>query len=271
MEHPRVPIELCECIIDFCDDWQSRFDPARVRDLLSCALTCQDWLPRSRLHLYRAVRIRTRKQLDCFVATLALHPFLADFVEELVVGRASGSSATSEEKYLPFAQHALLSRLRRLKRLNICYFHWQAHQPRFHTLVAQYPIVKLELIGGYFRTMADLFRVVWSFVDLRVLRLVNIERPEKPGPPLEGLISKRPRLCAKLEVVRIVGHALLALAWFPPVGCFGTSLTKLKLTWAKELGDQPTEALLALVSALKCLQGITWSRSTLRHRKRRES
>ncbi|KAI0369543.1 hypothetical protein BV20DRAFT_1053136 [Pilatotrama ljubarskyi] len=227
-----------------------------MRDYPS-SLTCQDWLPRSRLNLYRRVRLRSPgTQLSRFLGTLLALPHLAAYVEELIVGRSTAAVASSravsaEEKYLPFTQQALLSRLRSLRRLEICCFHWQAHQPRYHALVAQYPVVELGLMGGYFRTMADLFRVVWSFNDLRVLRLIDVEPPEKVGPPLEGVISMRPRLCGPNW--RRMPCAILV----PPVGRFGTSLTKLKLTWARELGDRPTEALLAHVSALKSVRSIT--------------
>jgi len=56
MATPRIPIEVCELIIDACAhdvEVEDRWLPART--LLACALTCTAWVPRSLMNLYRTV------------------------------------------------------------------------------------------------------------------------------------------------------------------------------------------------------------------------
>jgi len=71
MEHCRLPIEICEVIIDSSSynragGW---VDPKDLASLRACALTCKAWLPRSLINLYHSIRLsgdeRTRNALIC--------------------------------------------------------------------------------------------------------------------------------------------------------------------------------------------------------------
>ena len=60
MEDARLPIEICEFIIDSCyvdaDVSESMFTPLREYVVLgACALTCTGWIPQTRSTLYRHV------------------------------------------------------------------------------------------------------------------------------------------------------------------------------------------------------------------------
>ncbi|EIW56331.1 uncharacterized protein TRAVEDRAFT_49159 [Trametes versicolor FP-101664 SS1] len=234
MERALLPIDVCERIIDSFNSCPRFFPPhGYFVDLCACALTCRDWVSRSRCNLYSSIKLRNARQLDALLNTIASLPFLADLVQELVVHPS--------DKYLPFAQEDLASALRRVRRAHICYYDWAAHHPRYHQLVARYPIVELSLLGGTYRTMADRFRVVWAFEHLQTLTLAIIEPFQQPGIPVDEIIKRRKRICLKLKTVTILGPALLGTKALPPLGCFGNALTTLCLIWTREFGKTPVE------------------------------
>ncbi|OJT15192.1 hypothetical protein TRAPUB_8244 [Trametes pubescens] len=87
MDQCRLPVEVCERIIDSISYGLSGSHfPSYLRDLRACALTCRNWLPRSHLNLYRCVWFQERGQLERVSQTIADHPFLGVFVQELFLG-----------------------------------------------------------------------------------------------------------------------------------------------------------------------------------------
>ena len=121
MFHSRLPIELCELIIDRVRDpqalpWWARLqlvfqirwhagspsdlERAHLHTLRACALTCSSWLPRARANLFHTAVFEDQKDVDRFVCSIAENRLLADLVRELVVDFAGG--------YVPFAQGSLV-------------------------------------------------------------------------------------------------------------------------------------------------------------------
>lgn len=73
---PRLPPELCDRVIDHL-----LFD----RHALSmCALTCRAWLPASRLHLFRHVRLQANT-IPTFLSILLENPAIGAYVEDLMI------------------------------------------------------------------------------------------------------------------------------------------------------------------------------------------
>ncbi|EIW56349.1 uncharacterized protein TRAVEDRAFT_72970 [Trametes versicolor FP-101664 SS1] len=71
---PRLPIEVCENVIDHCI---SRVDAEHHEDvfesygaLLAFSLTCRNLLPRSRRNLYAVVMFTGSDQVDALCTTL---------------------------------------------------------------------------------------------------------------------------------------------------------------------------------------------------------
>ncbi|KAI0672440.1 hypothetical protein C8Q78DRAFT_751326 [Trametes maxima] len=92
MENSRIPIEICERIIDFLEDvLVLGDDPAKIAR--TWALTCSNWLPRSCYHIYDTVRLTTREQCVCFLKMVAKYPERAGWVRTLCI---------DSKEYVPF-------------------------------------------------------------------------------------------------------------------------------------------------------------------------
>lgn len=78
---PRLPLELCEVVIDYC-----RNDP---RTLQTCSLACRAWVGRAQEHIFRRTRLPTSK-LHSIHSLLTVNPALATYVQHLNIdfGRA---------------------------------------------------------------------------------------------------------------------------------------------------------------------------------------
>ena len=68
------------------EDWQIKWEDAHhIRALANCALTCKDWLHRSRINLYRSLYVHSNTSLPCLYSTFALHQFLRRLVQTVKV------------------------------------------------------------------------------------------------------------------------------------------------------------------------------------------
>ena len=101
MNDSRLPIEICEHIIDFCreppdNSWFSR---TSYHTLRQTALVCSAWLPRSRLNLFYEVFLRDASNVDLLLRTLQETPHFADMVVRLTI--------RGDDRYVPFARMPL--------------------------------------------------------------------------------------------------------------------------------------------------------------------
>ena len=81
MENSKLPIDVCELIIDcMAVDWNPYSDPPCF--LLACALTCKAWTPRSLYTLYSVVYLDARSA-TMFIDCLVRFPARAAWVREL--------------------------------------------------------------------------------------------------------------------------------------------------------------------------------------------
>ncbi len=71
------PVEVEECIID-----ELYYD---ICALQNCTLTCRRWLPRTRYHLFAAIRVTTKDELLSLCALLSRSPHLLPLVRSLTV------------------------------------------------------------------------------------------------------------------------------------------------------------------------------------------
>ena len=179
MEHSRLPIELCERVIDCVrkpHPWWDRGqlvlkistywdDQDSLPDLLACAWTCSAWYPRARLNIYHTVTFNHLRQIELFVRSLRENPLLADRVHELIINFLG--------EYIPFAQGMLFSALRNVHTvvLPLLDVHNWVYPPHHHVLVTQFNLTELILTINASRTssLVYAFRIVWSLRRLRSL------------------------------------------------------------------------------------------------------
>ena len=80
------PTEVFEHIIDIIAEWNHyRRDRARVRNLHACALVARSWVPRSRIHLYRDIKLDSDLRSTRFLDSLNQSPALGEYVRFLMI------------------------------------------------------------------------------------------------------------------------------------------------------------------------------------------
>ncbi|RPD63504.1 hypothetical protein L227DRAFT_391923 [Lentinus tigrinus ALCF2SS1-6] len=239
MQNARLPIELCELIIDYCyietveshhaEDWVVY---PRYAALLACSLTCSDWLPRAHRNLYRHIWLRSSRTADLLERTLTSMPRLGPLVLELTVG------ARSTSNYISFARATFVRLLENIRYLHL---HWmsQYHPPQYHRRLHPFPITELfihfrSLETGYI--LGDLW-LIWSLPELRSC---DILFPYGPGRSehfsravhmAETLIAQREEsgvcICKNLHQLRLLTYMSYVWAGFLPKGAFGRSIRHL--------------------------------------------
>ncbi|KAI0793672.1 hypothetical protein C8Q74DRAFT_523330 [Fomes fomentarius] len=126
MHTSRLPIEICEHVIDSCyknpDKYRLHGGPYRI--WCETALVCYDWLPRTQLNLFRDIEIRSASQLDLLLRTLSDTQHLADLVYGV-------RFAPCESEYIPFARLLNPQLLKNCIRLNLVNIAWKALPPRY--------------------------------------------------------------------------------------------------------------------------------------------
>ncbi|KAJ3489348.1 hypothetical protein NLI96_g2177 [Meripilus lineatus] len=87
----KLPLEVCESIIGFMPSRPGSgiFSTQRRRSLFSCLLVCRDWVPKSRIELYRYILLNNKRQAISFVEIVTAFPSLGNYVRAL---RLDGSS-----------------------------------------------------------------------------------------------------------------------------------------------------------------------------------
>lgn len=178
----RLPDEVCEEIIDNCRSFLDGGDWAPEESyqvLLACSLTCQAWLPRSRLRLYSVLLFRHHRDVGSLLETVTAHPFLADLPRTMCIH--------STQEYIPFADPELTQKLPRIRTLWLI-VNWAHYPPKYEAMVEQYSIIQLY-IG--FRPMDtnQLFRLVYALPNLRQLHRAStshghIMKPATLCPPI---------------------------------------------------------------------------------------
>lgn len=108
MENSRLPIEVCERIIDECSDFDWIDCPNTLR---ACALTCSQWLPRSQYNLYHELGLEDSEAAGSIVDTFTARPELAEHVR--VIG------IWPSDCYVPLTQLLSLPSLKKCQRLEM--------------------------------------------------------------------------------------------------------------------------------------------------------
>ena len=164
MECSRLPIDICEAIIDACGC--ENYLRLRYTTLRACALTCKPWHPRSRYNLLGRVRFRRPQQVESFLETIIADPPLADLVHELHITPADAH----HHGFFPIANPPLVKRLRSLRKLVLGQLDWNSLPPFYHAFIGNFNTISvLEISNIVFHAPGDLARLVWFLPKLNEL------------------------------------------------------------------------------------------------------
>lgn len=197
MDSSRLPIELCERVIDVAggEPWRGpsggRVDYAALR---ACALVCRAWSPRARHNLFFRVGLRTARELKLFLdvaptgqrtreieLTLPLrtpgpHPGAC---RRSQCGTTATTTTTEpgreHRESASLASPLLAGAARGVRVLALHYSEWLYPRAYIRLLGAQFAAVTtLDLYCVTFPTGGDLARVVWGFPNLRSVRCCGV-------------------------------------------------------------------------------------------------
>ncbi|KAI0788401.1 hypothetical protein C8Q74DRAFT_678795 [Fomes fomentarius] len=126
MNTSRLPIEICEHVIDGCyedpdKDW---LHGTSYQTWFQTAVVCYDWLPRSRLNLFHDIDIRSASQLDLLLRTLSDTPQLADLVFGVRI-------TPVKHEYMALPRLLSLQLLRNCIRVDLFGIPWQVFPSRY--------------------------------------------------------------------------------------------------------------------------------------------
>ncbi|KAI8982881.1 hypothetical protein BD414DRAFT_463930 [Trametes punicea] len=143
-----LPPELCDYTIDYL--WDD------VESLRACSLTCKAWLPSSRYHLFRNVRLRHADDVARFRTLLISAPGIAHCVRKLSFsadydGATAEGSPQEDDAWVNGAAE-LLPKLNRIDTLGLARVRWHALHQKTRSAFAD-----------VFRTVRQLFLFEVSF------------------------------------------------------------------------------------------------------------
>lgn len=178
-----LPPELYDESIDHLWD-----DPAALK---ACSLTCRAWVPSSRLHLFRTIRLQNAAHADSFQALLANAPVVARCVRRLTIsadykgvdqlGRAVEDDAwvSSVVSFVP--------KLQRVTTLGLSRLRWHALEPETQAaLMELFKTVRtLFLFEVRFKASKDVLDFLCAFPVLDELYFHGVSWEVESPAPLE--------------------------------------------------------------------------------------
>lgn len=204
---PRLPVEVCERIIDYVNasfvGFNHETDKDRQETLSACALTCRDWRPRSQLHLYHFLVLDDPRQFERFTDTLRHNSDLATYICDMSFrGNREGKSFPSGIEHWTSLVSLHLNSLPNLDRISLKWCDWRNLHPSFFVMVSSVTnITRLWLAGVKVRTSRELVYFIHSFPNVAELRVHDVyctkvvpyarNKRTRRTIPLQSLITDR--------------------------------------------------------------------------------
>lgn len=180
---PVLPPEIFDETIDHLWD-----DP---KSLEACSLTCRAWVPTSRLHLFRTVRVRSAEDCTSLSSLLESSPVIARCVRKLTIcaeypGYDGEARRTEDDSWINDAS-GLLKKLTRVNSLALSRLGWSSLLPGTKLAFAElFKAVKtLFLFEVRFDASGDVLDVLSAFPELNELYFHGVSwTHESPTPQL---------------------------------------------------------------------------------------
>ena len=218
---PRVPIELCERVIDWIgNDWDGS-------SLCACSLTCHAWLPRSRHRLYERIELKTwtmmsqpessksyiPTRLQRLVSTFRAHRILYGYVRYLSIdpshttmgsfpqyGERDNVSALCVSLFFPYP-------LRNLKELHLKWLSLAlTHSQFFRALSLHTSVTTLSVVRVSFAMSSQVARLIHCFPALSTLHVEDIDVIYNDNNTLNPTRKSEKRI-PRLSTLKYVGEA----------------------------------------------------------------
>ncbi|OSX64572.1 hypothetical protein POSPLADRAFT_1039448 [Postia placenta MAD-698-R-SB12] len=165
---PKVPLEISDLIIDELGSTYQR------STLAACALTCRDWLHRSRYHIHAAVRIDCTSNLPRLTELYSPAWGLAGYVRSLSIDACDvlGDGLPAPHPWIDNARD-LLRLLTKIERLSLDAIIWQDLGAEIQALLLNhYPLVKdLWMSTCDFRRPSQLVSLLQAFPRIECVRM----------------------------------------------------------------------------------------------------
>lgn len=205
MEACRIPIELCEAIMDTLPDiWSAailrQYKPGieMQHTLCACALTCRAWRVRAQLLLWGSPYLEDERRLALFTAAIRTAP------KPLITSRLWLNQST----FVSSAE-LFMHTFPNLRRLTCWKVDFNCGPPPaiFRMRLPFFAsITVLQLVQCKFSSWRAVLDVVWAFPNLAVLDLLRISLKSKPLPAAGGrvdlsVIRGHLRACQKLTKI----------------------------------------------------------------------
>ncbi|KAI0794652.1 hypothetical protein C8Q74DRAFT_588171 [Fomes fomentarius] len=124
MDNSRLPIDICEHIIDACYEPNTWLHETSYPSWRQTAIVCFDWYPRTRYNILYEVDIHRASQLDHLLRTLLETPHLGDLINAVWIQPGS-------RQYIPFARLLHPRFLSNCSHLSLYRLDWKAFPPRY--------------------------------------------------------------------------------------------------------------------------------------------
>lgn len=161
MQNARLPVEVCERIIDYCI--------GHPGTLYSCSLTCRSWVPRTRIWLFEIRYVEYRDDLKRLTAALKSQPENGTFLYTLVIVGGDDRDL-SWINAVPRQLAPLLPNLRELRFTSVSFLNLH---PTFMTSVTTllHKVTTLYLRSPHFSTFNQAMRFLLAFPHLSDLTI----------------------------------------------------------------------------------------------------
>lgn len=197
MENSRLPIEVCERVIDEC----LHLDWPHHETLGACALTCSQWLPRSRYNLYHELRLQVSKKASSIVDTFTARPELAEHVRVIDICPSG--------RYVPLTQVLSLPALKKCQRLKMDIAPLRGFPPRYvqncliPLLTKFVNVVELDCTVKL-TTAIDIFHVIWAMPQLLWCRFNSVDTSKLAASSLDNLKKMALKIKPRLHLTTLV-------------------------------------------------------------------
>ena len=188
----RLPVEVCENVIDMLYSGVFQEQAEHNRALHSCALVCKAWRTRSQRNLFYSVVLYGTGAVCKLAAVLENGPHLCDYVHEVLIVGRTFHTATNPLSLFPVVLHGRLPKLQKFSVQHIADgYKWPYHRtsdsettkplehlplhPRFPRLLSAFTAVNYLLIYGItFRHFNDFLAMVNALPALRDIGCQNV-------------------------------------------------------------------------------------------------